>query len=279
MNYLGIDCGGTNLRVGLVTETGKLVQKWKVPSPLKSNPQSFAEIVKGLLEDEILEDNIDGIGIGVPGPLDLKQGLILVSANLGNKTPIKVMAQFESVFNTKVYLDRDTIVALLGEQWVGAAKDCQNVVMLTLGTGVGGAMMVSGEIERGIGGKAGEIGHMIIQIQNSKFKSQNLPKCGLGHEGCLEALINSTDDIDEIATYLGIGLANIVDIFNPEKIIIGGGKVIFSSENHHFLPKAIEIMREKGIKPAVDEVIVEYAKLGEWSGVYGAAKLCVNDHN
>ena len=262
---LGIDCGGTNLRIGLVDSEGKLTEKQTVPSPLKSNPQSLATTVKGLLGDK----EIAGIGLGVPGPLDLEKGLILPSSNLGNDAPLSIVTQFELEFSRKIFLDRDTIVALMGEAWKGAAKGCKNVVMLTLGTGVGGAIMVDGKIDRGESGKAGEIGHMYIKTQNSNVKSQNLPKCGLGHEGCLEALINSTENVEEIGMYLGYGLASIVDIFNPEKIIIGGGKVALGN----FLPKAIEIMKENGIKSSLDEVTVEYAKLDEWSGVIGAAKL------
>lgn len=307
MYYLGIDCGGTNLRVGLVTDEGDLTQKWKIPSPLKTNPQSLAEVVRGLVSEETFE----AIGIGVPGPLDLEKGLILPSSNLGNKEPINLQSQFDSM-SKKTYLDRDTVVALMGEAWKGAAVGVKNVVMLTLGTGVGGAIMVNGEIDRGESGKAGEIGHMILGLSGSFGRkaplgtpdseslsnSQDLamdssrdkpparetssialtdsnfaglPRCGLGHEGCLEAWVNSAKSIDELGEYLGIGLANIVDIFNPEKIIIGGGKLALGD----FLPKAVEVMKEKGMKPATGEVVVEYAKLGEWSGVVGAAKLAM----
>ncbi len=261
MKYLGIDCGGTNLRAGIVDEEGSLSKRWKVPSPLRSNPQSLAEIVKGIVGDEKFE----GIGVGVPGPLDIEKGLILPSSNLGNKEPIDVKDNIKSILDIEIFLDRDTVVALLGEVWKGTAVGAQNVIMLTLGTGVGGAIMVNGEIDKGESGKAGEIGHIIIDSESSKV-------CGLGHNGCLEALINSIKDLDEFGEYLGIGLANIVDIFNPEKIIIGGGKIASGD----FLSKAIEIMKNKGMKPAVDEVVVEYAKLGEWAGVIGAAKLAID---
>jgi len=96
-----------------------------------------------------------------------------------------------------------------------------------------------------------------------------IQKCGLGHESCLEALINSAQNLDEMATYLGYGLANIVDIFNPQMIIIGGGKLVLGD----FLPKAVQVMKEKGMKGAVDEVEVVYAKLEDRSGVYGGVKF------
>lgn len=256
MNYLGIDCGATNLRIGLFDEQENLLNKWKIPSPLKNQPEKLADIIK----EQIGDIQVQSIGIGVPGPLDLENGSILQSPNLGNQQPIKISSQFESVFHKKIQLDRDTNVALLGEAWKGGAQGLKDVVMLTLGSGVGGAIMINGEIEHGESGKAGELGHMIIGGNGV---------CGLGHKGCLEGMINSTQDLNEIGTYLGLGLANIVDIFNPEKIIIGGGKVNLGD----FLTKAMEVMKENGMKPAVDEVLVEYAKLKDDSGIYGAAKL------
>ncbi|MBI4036773.1 ROK family protein [Candidatus Daviesbacteria bacterium] len=259
--FLGIDCGATNLRIGIFDGQGNLLNKWKINSPLKTNPNQFAQIVK----DQIGEEKIESIGVGVPGPLDLETGSILPSANLGNTKPIEVTRQFEAVFDIKIYLDRDTNVALLGEAWKGAAVGLKDVIMLTLGSGVGGAIMTNGQIEHGESGKAGELGHMIIGVKK-------VPVCGLGHDSCLEALINSTQDLDELGTYLGLGLANIVNIFNPEKIIIGGGKINMGD----FLSKAKEVMKEKGMKPAIDEVSVEYAKLKDDSGVYGAAKLCLD---
>lgn len=272
--FLGIDCGATNLRIGLVDETGKLLSSKKLPSPLRREPEKLAQIVK----DQVRGQQFDGIGIGVPGPLDFEKGLILPSSNLGNITPIPIRAKFEAEFNSKIYLDRDTNVALIGEAWVGGAKGLKDVIMITLGTGVGGAIMVEGEIKRGEGGQAGEIGHMYLEVQSAKFKVQSLPKCGLGHEGCFEAMINSAQNLDDLATYLGYGLANIVDIFNPQKIIIGGGKVNLAmpaGRQGNFLPDAIKIMKKTGIKPAVDNTRVEYAKLGEWSGVYGAARKAI----
>lgn len=261
---MGIDCGATNLRIGIFDEKGNLLQKKQVSSPLKTKSDQFAQIIKKQLASPSQTWEIKAMGVGVPGPLDLEKGLILPSANLGNYEPIDLKKQFGAEFNVPIFFDRDTNLALLGEVWQGGAVGAKEVVMLTLGSGVGGAIMTGGEIDRGSSGRAGEIGHMIIQMQNP-------PKCGLGHQGCLEAWINSAKDLDQLGTYLGYGLANIVDIFNPQKILIGGGKLNLGD----FLPKAIAVMIEKGMKPAVDEVEVVYAKLGEWSGVYGAARLAM----
>lgn len=274
--FLGIDCGATNLKMGLVDEDAQLLSLTELPSPLKGQPEKLAEIVKNAISQAALSAQVDmsrveSIGLGVPGPLDLKKGLLLPSSNLGNTLPINLKVQFESTFNPPTVIDRDAIVALLGEIWTGGAKGFQNVVMLTLGTGVGGAYMIKGEIDRGQG-RAGEIGHMFLQSQSSKIIIAGANNtCGLGHRGCFESLINSTKDLDLISEYLGYAMANLVDIFNPEKIIIGGGKLKLGD----FLPKAIKVMKEEGMKPAVDEVVVEYAKLKELSGVYGAARLAM----
>lgn len=268
--YLGVDCGGTSLRIGIIDAQGKLLSSKKIPSPLKTEPETLARKVKLQLGNLDI-NKFKGIGVGVPGPLDLKSGLILKSSNLGNVAPIPVLKQFVTVFNSKIYLDRDTNVALLGEVWQGIGRGLRDVIMLTLGTGVGGAIMVEGEIERGVGGKAGEIGHMYLSVGDGRWKMEDLPVCGLGHKGCFEALINSAQSLDEMADYLGYGLANIADVFNPQLIIIGGGKVMIGD----FLPKAKKVMRRVGIREVVDETRVEYAKLGEWSGVYGAARLAM----
>ncbi len=272
MYVLGVDCGATNMRVGIVDEQGNVLAFEKVPSPLKSEPEKFAhkikEITQTLLKGtELLERDIDRIGLGVPGPIDFEKGEILRSSNLGNQQPINFKHQLELLFDSKIYFDRDTNVALRGEAWLGAAADSLNVVMLTLGTGVGGAIIINGQLQQGSEGMAGEIGHMFIEVENCDF----VPKCGLGHKGCLESFIKSAQNLSEISRYLGIALVNIVDILNPEKIIVGGGMIMEGD----FLPGAVKVMKEKGIQPSADQVIVQYTKLGDLSGVIGAAKMAL----
>lgn len=284
---IGVDCGATNLRVGIFDKEGHLLALQKIASPLrtceagsqdlatckeqvlKTNSGRFAKIVKEQLTALTANrqgDEIVALGVATPGPLDLEQGLLLSSSNLGNSGPINLKAQFAEEFSAPVFFDRDTNAALLGEAWQGAAVGRQNVVMLTLGSGVGGAIMVEGRLDRGTSGRAGEIGHIFMQVSD---QNDNLPRCGLGHKGCLEALVNSARSMDELSTYLGYGLVNIANIFNPEMIIIGGGKISMGD----FLPKAVEIMKSKGVSSVVDGVEVAYAKLKDESGIYGAAYL------
>lgn len=287
---VGVDCGASHLRVGLFKPQGRLLSRKRINSPLRFHPDSFGERVVEVVSELInqtgfMSPKVVGLGIGVPGPIDMKSGLILPSANLGNSQPIEIIKQFDNKDYGLILIDRDTNVALLGEVWQGAARFEKNVVMLTLGTGVGGAVLINGELSRGENNQAGELGHIYLvaplevkdkqllqdPIRSGKVDGE-IPRCGLGHVGCLEAWIKSTEDLDLIGTYLGYGLANIVDIFNPKKVLIGGGMVALGD----FLPKAVEVMKRVGVKPLVDEVEVLYATLGDKSGIYGAAQLVVN---
>lgn len=303
--FIGVDCGATNLRVGIFSEEGELVAYSKTASPLKDHPDHLAEVVHGQLDILIPEKRFypKAIGVGIPGPLDLKNGWILPSSNLGNKEPISIRDQFMNDIPAPLFLDRDTNLALLGEVWKGAAVGVKDAVMLTLGTGVGGAIMVDGKLEHGVSGKAGEIGHMLFSfgglsarspVRHPRFAagaqrgtplaatprvaSKNLPVCGLGHQGCFEALMNSAKGLEEMAEVLGYGLANIVDIFNPQKIIIGGGKIGYilpTTKHRDLLSLSADIMKKVGIKSVASEVEITYAKLDEVSGVYGGAKLAM----
>jgi glucokinase len=277
MYVIGIDCGATHLRVGIVDQDGKIVGFEKSHSPLQTEPKEFGikikELSKKLFEEtHFVESEITAIGVGVPGPIDFEKGMILISSNLHNTEPINFKHQIESVFSSNVYIDRDTDIALRGEVWKGAGMDSKNVVMLTLGTGVGGAIMIDGKLQHGTSGMAGEIGHMLLQVNDD---DTTLPVCGLGHRGCLEGFIKNSKDLEHLSQYLGLGLANIVDILNPQKIIIGGGMIMQGD----FLPEAIRVMKEKGVKPPVNEVIVEYSKLGDLAGVVGAGKLAFDGHD
>ena len=211
---VGVDCGATHLRVGLIREDGDLINSVKTHSPLKHQPETLGLHIKQLL-DQLLQQrnlqlsNLDSLGIGVPGPLDLQAGQILHSANLANSQSIPIKQLIEQSVNLPVYLDRDTNVALAGEKWRGAAKPHRDVIMLTLGTGVGGAMLINDQIYRGVNGLAGEIGHSYLKAQLKPDFSQ---VCGLGHHGCLESLIKSRLPIASRCHYLAFEIASLAAI-------------------------------------------------------------------
>ncbi|MCL5409517.1 MAG: ROK family protein [Patescibacteria group bacterium] len=273
---LGVDCGATHLRVGLVSHEGKLLAAKKVASPLKTNSGQFGQILIELAEQlwqqQKKSAKLLGVGIGVPGPLDPQKGLILPASNLHNQQPLQLLMQLRSLTTslinaeTPILFDRDTNIALLGEIWQGAARGNQNVVMLTVGTGVGGAMQISGQLFRGQHYRAGEIGHMII----SSFSKV---KCGLGHQGCLEGLVQQAADEEELSLWLGLGVTNIVQIFDPQMIIFGGGQAAYK----RFLPQVIKVARNHCPESLLDKIRICYAEQGELSGVYGAAKLVLEN--
>jgi glucokinase len=275
---IGIDLGATNTRIGLVSYNGRLLKSTKVFS---KTPKDLVRQLKSFIDRKI-----EGIGIGVPGPLNLREGRILNTPNLiaWRQTPIvKILKEH---FQTKVYLERDTNVSLLGEAWKGVAQEKRNVVMLTLGTGVGGAIMINGHIYHGTHGVGAELGHMKI--------SDKGPKCGCGNIGDLEAFlgargtreqfeISQPELIDKVLAgdkkaikiakklgeILGIGIGNLINIFDPQLIIIGGG---VAKIGDHLLDPARESARKVALVTPLRAKIVTW-QLGDDSGIFGGAKL------
>jgi glucokinase len=272
--FLGIDCGGTHLRVGLVDSSGQLLTWKKIHSPLKNQSNDFGAIVHQVTSELLSQSQfnlrqIKAIGVGVPGPLDIQTGHILQSPNLANSEPISVVSQLETSFNLPAYLDRDTNIGLLGEQWLGAARNNQQVIMLTLGTGIGGAILLNGQLYRGHHGRAGEIGHTYIGLVDPHQESVDIPKCGLGHSGCFEAIFKHSE-FSQLPFYLGKGLASVIDIFDPEIIILGGG--MMSALDKH-LPAIQQEMISSSVTKLASQTELVSAQLGDIAGIYGAAKL------
>jgi len=205
-----------------------------------------------------------------------------------------------------VFIDNDANCATIGEHWIGAAKGCANAILLTLGTGIGGGIIIDNKIYRGSHGTAGEIGHMTI------FPNGN--KCGCGNSGCFEAYASANAAVTrakeilkrqdtgsvlrgkkeitahdiflsaesgdsfsksvliESGRYLGIGIANLANIFDPDMIIIGGG---FASAEKYLIPAAIDEAYKRSFKSVMDKIKITKAKLGNDAGIIGAAKLVI----
>jgi glucokinase len=282
---IGVDLGGTNLRIAAVDDQGTLVEKVTLGTKVS------------LGRDHVIDDMCDaiqrmsakfkdtapllGIGIGVPGIIDMQTGLLRESPNLPGWAEYPVRAEIERRLNTIVILENDANVAALGEQWLGAAKDTSDMAMLTLGTGVGGGLVTGGKIWRGANGMGGEFGHMTVEPEGHP--------CGCGNHGCLEQYASATavvrmareaiaannasalagaahsdaefsaksiynlaiqgdEDARKIFRYLGrclgIALSSLVNALNLPIYVIGGG---VSSAWEAFSPAIYEELRRRSI--------------------------------
>lgn len=315
MYRLGIDLGGTNIVAGLVDEEYKIVAKasckTNVPRPESSICDSMAEVaLKACEKAGVSIDEVESIGIGVPGAVNPKTGVIEYSANLHfhNWEVVKMM---QERLNKKVLIENDANAAALGEFLAGSAKGCKNAVAVTLGTGVGGGIVIDGKIYSGSNFAGAELGHMVI-VKGGK-------KCGCGRCGCWEAyasataLINQTKDaivnekaefsymldavdgdlnnvtgktawdaylagdstgkevIDNYVSYLACGIVNVINIFQPDVLCIGGG-VSRQGENLLAPVRAI-VEAERITKHNEKQTQICAATLGNDAGIIGAASL------
>lgn len=301
----GVDIGGTTVKLGLVDKEGNIIEKWEINTNRANDGANILPDVAKSIKDKMAERSIDaseviGVGVGVPGPVDSK-GTVHRAVNLGWGT-FNVGEEMTRLTGFKSMAGNDANVAALGEMWKGGGKGYSSIVMVTLGTGVGGGIIVDGKILSGATGAGGEIGHIHLKDDETR-------KCGCGNKGCLEQYASATgiantaekmfktynkptilkndfsakavfdgvkagDELcKEIATSfgkdLGKGLAMIAGTVNPEAFVIGGG-----------VSKAGEVLFDY-IKPAFDEYVffgagdakLVLATLGNDAGMLGAAKL------
>ena len=308
----GIDLGGTTAKIGLFTTSGALLEKWEVATDTSNAGEHILEnlaaaILGKMNEQGIQPEQVEGVGIGVPGPVLDSSIVPIVCANLGGWGERNVSAQLSGLLNgLKVLVGNDANVAALGEIWRGAAKGAKNAVMVTLGTGVGGGVVVNGKVIDGVHGAGGEIGHITVNRHETAT-------CGCGKHGCLEQYSSATGvvrcmkklldenpdtpcvlrgtefaakdvfdaarngdalaarEVDEMSDTLGMALANIASTVDPEAFLVGGGvaragDVLFAPLNKHFQEYAFKSCREIPIKQA---------SLGNDAGIYGAVRLIV----
>ena len=308
----GIDLGGTTAKIGLFTTSGALLEKWEVPTDTSNAGEhileNLAAAVLGKMKEQSIDpEQVEGVGIGVPGPVQNASVVPIVCANLGGWGEQNVSARLSGLLDgLKVLVGNDANVAALGEIWMGAAKGCSSAVMVTLGTGVGGGVIVNNHVIDGTHGAGGEIGHLTVNRHETAV-------CGCGKKGCLEqyssatgvvrcmkklldenpdtpCVLRGTDfvakdvfdaarsgdalaarEVDEMADTLGMALASIAATVDPEAFLVGGGvsragEVLFAPLTKHFKEYAFRSCRETPIKQA---------SLGNDAGIYGAVRLIV----
>lgn len=309
---IGVDVGGTAVKIGLFEATGELLNKWEVPTRKEESGKYIIEdvaasILKTLEELNVSLSDIRGVGMGVPGPV-MPDGYVEVCVNLGwhNVYPERELS--ERLHGTPVKSGNDANVAALGEMWQGGGKGFDDIVMVTLGTGVGGGVIIDQKIVSGKHGLAGEIGHMHIRDEETE-------SCNCGGVGCVEQVASATGiarearrkmaeldipsalrsfgdnvtakdvldaakDGDELAGivmevvghYLGLALAQISMVVDPEVFVIGGGV----SKAGLFLVDAIYKHYDKYTPISKNKSRIVLATLGNDAGIYGAARLILD---
>ncbi|MGN0365831.1 MAG: ROK family glucokinase [Suilimivivens sp.] len=305
----GVDIGGTTVKLGLFDTEGNLLDKWEIPTRTEEEgshilPDVADSIKSKISEKQIAIEDIAGAGVGAPGPID-GEGVVHKAVNLGWGT-LSIKNTLEDLIHLPVMAGNDANVAALGEMWKGGGQGSRNLILVTLGTGVGGGIIIDGKILTGSTGAGGEIGH--IHVQDGETET-----CGCGNRGCLEQYSSATgitrlankrlaesdkqsvlrqgkvsaktvfdavkekDELalevaEEFGKYLGNALAVIATVVNPEAIVIGGGV----SKAGEILLDYIKPYYEKNVFQGSRDVKFALATLGNDAGIYGAAKLVMD---
>lgn len=315
--FAGIDIGGTNIKYGIVDQAGKVLFKEQRPTLVEKGADPLMHLVTNIAETLMLhaaeEDlTINWLGVGTPGAVDGKTGKVIgPSPNIAGWEGMEIGATLKGRLNMPVYVDNDVNLVALAEARFGAGVGYRSVMCVAVGTGVGGGLIIDGQLWRGANHAAGEIGHMVID--------QNGPACRCGSRGCLETFCSSSailartkrklergltphfeeilegsidnltirklfqaakkgDDValevvQETSAFLATGIASACNLLNPEIVVIGGG---VADGGGGFVEAVASEVRKRGMKPAVEQLRVAKATLGNDAGFIGAA--IIGDH-
>lgn len=303
----GIDVGGTTVKVGFFETSGKLLDKWEIKTNTANGGEAILPDIANAIEEKlnkegINKDEVQGVGIGVPGPV-LSSGVVTICVNLGWKN-VDVAGTLSKLTGLPVKVGNDANVAALGEMWQGGAKGSRDVVMVTLGTGVGGGIIVDGKMVAGATGAGGEIGHIVVDPSEKEV-------CNCGQYGCLEQYTSATgvvrmakrklakisdetslskfdnltakdvfdeakagdkvalEIVEEVCNILGVALGKIACVVNPEVFVIGGGvsragKILIDNVQKHYVANVFS---------SCQGARFELASLGNDAGMYGCMRL------
>ncbi|MGB9601306.1 MAG: ROK family protein [Limisphaerales bacterium] len=314
--YVGVDFGGTKILAGVYDENLKCLGKTKISTKAYRGVDAvIARIVRCILEavDEcdLNIDRIKAIGIGAPGAIDTSSGEVIFAPNLGwQNIPLK--KELEKVLNVPVFLDNDCNVCTLGVYEVEYNREPSVLIGVFIGTGIGCGIIINGELYSGFNKTAGEVGHMVIDIDG--------PKCGCGNKGCLEALssrsaivkkiqhaidngektilteiadegiedvksgtlrkaVKRGDElvvkvVKEAAFYIGVAMSNLINVLSPEILVLGGG--VIEALGKFMMPEILNTIKDYAFPGTLKNVRIENSKLGDDAGIIGGAVLAKN---
>lgn len=300
---LGVDVGGTFIKYGLCSDRGDIIQQSKVPTLARAPREDVLNQIKNIIEEArrwAKEKNIrmEAVGIGTPGSVDVEKGFLKGGTpNFAHWHDVPIVEYLAPHFSFPIFADNDANMMTYGEFKFGAGRGKRDVITLTLGTGIGGGIIIDGELYRGHFYAGAELGHMSIDYRGRH--------CRCGGIGCWELYASATamirdynkrnrehpvtdtrdifrryhdgeavaaTVIDRTVMYLGAGLANIINVFNPEMIIIGGG---VSEAGEWFIDKAAASAFGRAMPASRENVIIRKAQLGNQAGMLGAAAFAL----
>ena len=303
---VGIDLGGTNLKAGIVDTGGKILHRLSVKTHSDADPQIISNQILELVAEiirsaQVKAPDMIGIGLGSPGLVDKKGETILFSPNLPRWRNIPIKRMVSERLSKPCGLENDANAAAWGEKWAGAGREAGSLVMLTLGTGVGGGIVIDNKLWRGANNVAAEIGHMVIQTDG--------PQCNCGNRGCVEVYASATgmvrrfkellktgipsllkvsdeitakmindaalqgdkaslDVINETGRYLGIALVNIMHVLNPEMIVLAGGMI---GSGELLMNPIRQVTTQRAFEASYKDTKIVFSQLGNDAGIIGAA--------
>ncbi len=311
--FIGMDLGGTNLKYALGTENGEIILKKSRPSQADRSQKAifenmFVAVEELKAEADNRKEKVLSIGVGSPGSIDFETGQLKgTTPNLPNWAKAPIKKSLEEKFNIPTWADNDANIMALAEARLGAGKGYKNILCLTLGTGIGGGILIDNQVLRGEHYSAAEVGHIIV--------AYNGIRCNCGNKGCLEAYTTAPamvkryqkklkrlglaydinklnteyifqrasrndglakETITETCQYLGAGIASISNIIDPEVVIIGGG---VSEAGDSFIKKIEDEVRQYSVKSIMQNIKVDKAQMGNDAGIVGAILLAAENYS
>ena len=284
---IGVDLGGTAIKLGCFLKDGTCLETISVATPQPANPKPVVEAIAKGVKQLNLDLTCRAIGLGMPGPTDKARRIARKSINLPGWDDVTVADWLEAQTGLPTVLENDANCAAIGEAWLGAGKEFQDFILLTLGTGVGGGIFLNGRLFTGRDGAAGELGLITLNPDGYACRSGNQGSLEqyasigavrrlTGKEPAEMGRLAEAGNLEAIAFWqdygkiLGAGLASLVYVLTPEAIIVGGG---ISASSRFFLPSTLEEIKQRVVEPSRVGLKLLPAKLGNRAGMLGAAKL------